>query len=515
MMNTEAIAAVAPQGVGAVVAPQSLRARTAPAAGSAVPTISTGRVDFTYVPAVPGPTPAWLRAVDRIHAAMRTPEPVVADLCVALFGALGAGFSFTVAVLLAGALVGAFHVARVYRYRSPLETQGVLWYPARVATPFVVVMLAAAVAAESFDRSGTVAGRFALLTAAGLVATRMTTWGMLSWARRQVMGMRRTLVVGSGEIARTVVRKLRMYPEVGLIPVGILSPDGRREPGAGIGVGALPADLPSIIRYGRIDHVVLVPEGNHDVGVSECLERCDGLDVGFSMLPPLSDLYIWPGMVTQVGGLPLIPLGKVTRTRSALPGKRVFDVLLGSLLLVMALPVMLATAVAIKLDDRGPLLYRQRRVGQGGRQFAMLKFRSMVVNADQMLEALTDRNVTDGLLFKMTEDPRVTRVGRVIRNLSIDELPQLWNVVRGEMSLVGPRPLPVDPDEFGALDGKRHSVPPGITGYWQIAGGTGLSYREMVKLDLAYIQNWSLWLDLRLLLRTVPALLNRHRYGPC
>jgi lipopolysaccharide/colanic/teichoic acid biosynthesis glycosyltransferase len=129
-----------------------------------------------------------------------------------------------------------------------------------------------------------------------------------------------------------------------------------------------------------------------------------------------------------------------------------------------------------------------------------------------MVIDLTDHNVTDGLLFKMENDPRVTAVGRIIRRLSIDELPQLFNVVRGEMSLVGPRPLPVDPDDFGALDGKRHSVPPGITGYWQVSGGPDLAYQEMVKLDLSYIQNWSLWLDLRLLARTVPALL--HRHGP-
>ena len=188
-------------------------------------------------------------------------------------------------------------------------------------------------------------------------------------------------------------------------------------------------------------------------------------------------------------------------------------VLLLPLLLLLTLPVMLVTALAIKLGDGGPVLYRQRRVGQGGREFFMFKFRSMVVDADRMVDELADLNLTDGLLFKVAHDPRVTPVGRLIRRTSIDELPQLLNVLRGEMSVVGPRPLPVDPDDFGTLDGKRHSVPPGITGYWQIAGGTGLTYQEMVKLDLSYIQNWSLWVDLRLLARTVPALLTRHRHG--
>jgi lipopolysaccharide/colanic/teichoic acid biosynthesis glycosyltransferase len=161
------------------------------------------------------------------------------------------------------------------------------------------------------------------------------------------------------------------------------------------------------------------------------------------------------------------------------------------------------------LGDRGPVFYTQRRVGRHGETFRMLKFRSMVTDADRLVLDLRDQNMTDGLLFKVEDDPRVTKVGAFIRKTSIDELPQLWNVLRGDMSLVGPRPLPRDPDEFGALDGMRHSALPGITGYWQLSGGNDLTYQEMVKLDLAYIQSWSLWLDIRLLLRTIPALLYR------
>jgi lipopolysaccharide/colanic/teichoic acid biosynthesis glycosyltransferase len=140
----------------------------------------------------------------------------------------------------------------------------------------------------------------------------------------------------------------------------------------------------------------------------------------------------------------------------------------------------------------------------------MLKFRSMVVGADKMQALLRNNNYSDGLLFRMADDPRITRVGRVLRNMSVDELPQLWNVVRGQMSLVGPRPLAVDPDAFSTGDSERHTVLPGITGYWQISGGNGLAYQEMITLDLAYIRNWSLWLDIRLLLRTVPLLVHRH-----
>jgi lipopolysaccharide/colanic/teichoic acid biosynthesis glycosyltransferase len=203
-------------------------------------------------------------------------------------------------------------------------------------------------------------------------------------------------------------------------------------------------------------------------------------------------------------------MGRILRSRTRFPGKRTFDLVVSLTLLILFSPVLLAAAVATKLGDGGPVLFRQRRVGKGGATFAMLKFRSMVVGADTMRPDLAAHNVSDGLLFRMKDDPRITPVGRILRRLSIDELPQLWNVVRGEMSLVGPRPLPVDPDAFSAGDSERHTVLPGITGYWQISGGNGLAYQEMITLDLAYIRNWTLWLDVRLLLRTVPALVHRH-----
>jgi lipopolysaccharide/colanic/teichoic acid biosynthesis glycosyltransferase len=223
-------------------------------------------------------------------------------------------------------------------------------------------------------------------------------------------------------------------------------------------------------------------------------------------------LFLRPGRVGEVAGIPLVPLGRVLRGRTSFPGKRLIDILVAAAAFILVAPLMLATAIAIKLDDRGPVLYRQRRVGRDGNTFQMLKFRSMVNGADRMRDILDVANVTDGLLFKLDDDPRITRIGRFIRKASFDELPQLWNVIRGDMSLVGPRPLPVEPESFGPLDAQRHAVRPGITGYWQVSGGNGLTYREMIKLDLAYLHNWSIWLDIRLLVRTVPALFNRH--GP-
>jgi lipopolysaccharide/colanic/teichoic acid biosynthesis glycosyltransferase len=192
---------------------------------------------------------------------------------------------------------------------------------------------------------------------------------------------------------------------------------------------------------------------------------------------------------------------------TAQPGKRAFDVLLAVVLLVALLPVLLCAALAVKLSDGGPVLFRQRRVGRGGRQFSILKLRTMIVGADDLVPVLTDRNARTGLLFKIVDDPRVTRVGRVLRRFALDEIPQLWNVVRGDMSIVGPRPLPVDPACFDWHDGIRHRVRPGITGRWQVHGGD--TYDQMVAHDLAYIRDWTLASDAVLLVRTVPTVLRR------
>lgn len=454
------------------------------------------------------PFPAWLRALDRFHRAPFAAPVVLVDAAIV---AGAAAITFVPLWLVAAVTVGipvALTIGGGYRTRCTLETQGVAWYAKAALTPIAFV----AVIAAAVHDTPAAAIRYVTVAAGALVGLRAFTWALLCSARRAGWGLRRTVVVGRGETVRVVARKLNEYPEAGLAPVGIVASDGGIEHGAGIGLGALPADLPAILAHGNVSNVVLVPEGNDDADLAGCLDRCDGLDVDFALLPPLSELYLRPTHVAQVGGLPLIPLGRATRTMRALPAKRLFDALAAAALLLVTAPVMIATALAVWLGDRGPVLYRQRRVGQGGRVFEMLKFRSMVVGADRLVIDLRDQNVGDGLLFKVPDDPRVTRVGRLIRRLSIDELPQLINVVRGDMSLVGPRPLPVDPDEFGSLDGKRHSVPPGITGYWQIAGGNDLTYAEMVKLDLSYIQNWSLWLDILLLARTIPALV--HRRGP-
>jgi exopolysaccharide biosynthesis polyprenyl glycosylphosphotransferase len=194
--------------------------------------------------------------------------------------------------------------------------------------------------------------------------------------------------------------------------------------------------------------------------------------------------------------------------------KRATDLILISAGLVLISPLLLAVAIAIKLDSRGPILYRQERVGKNGRPFWMYKFRSMCEDADRRLEALRARNEASGPLFKMREDPRVTRVGRFIRRWSLDELPQLFNVLRGEMSLVGPRPpIPSEVDKYEDWQLGRLRAVPGLTGLWQVSGRSEVSFHDMVRLDLHYIRNWSFGLDFEILVRTIPAVLtNRGAY---
>lgn len=218
------------------------------------------------------------------------------------------------------------------------------------------------------------------------------------------------------------------------------------------------------------------------------------VDTTLVSAPPLSPSFsLFVGEGAGVPGLP----------RS----KRVLDVLGASLILLFALPFLLLVALAIKLDSPGPVFFLQERAGFRGRSFRMVKFRSMVVDAEAKLAEVASANEADGLLFKIKADPRVTRVGRVIRKLSVDELPQLLNVLTGEMSLVGPRPLPVAGSAFGAFERRRLDVPPGITGLWQTAGRSDLTYNDMIRLDLTYVSQCSVWKDLTILVRTIPAVL--------
>jgi exopolysaccharide biosynthesis polyprenyl glycosylphosphotransferase len=212
-----------------------------------------------------------------------------------------------------------------------------------------------------------------------------------------------------------------------------------------------------------------------------------------------------------VAGLPLLHVEQPQTGEAGGLSKRLFDLVTATTGLVVLSPLLLLLALAVKLQDGGPVLFRQARVGRNGETFHMLKFRSMVVDAEARLAELRERNDFDDVLFKMKQDPRVTRLGRFLRKYSLDELPQLANVVRGEMSMVGPRPpLPAEVDRYGRDVHRRLLVRPGITGLWQVSGRSGLSWDESVRLDLYYVDNWSMVSDLVIIAKTVKAVLRSH-----
>ncbi|EYT48752.1 UDP-phosphate galactose phosphotransferase [Brachybacterium muris UCD-AY4] len=229
------------------------------------------------------------------------------------------------------------------------------------------------------------------------------------------------------------------------------------------------------------------------------------------VVPALSEISRDRVSMRPVAGLPLVHLEK-PRSRDALRlSKRVFDVVASTVVLVLIAPVLAAVALAVKLGDGGPVLFRQVRAGRDGEPFHILKFRSMVTGADSRRPSpeAAARDRGNAVMFKLAVDPRVTRVGRFLRRYSLDELPQLWNVLRGDMSLVGPRPaLPREVTEYDQDARRRLAVRPGITGLWQVSGRSDLSWSETVRLDLYYVDNWSFTQDLQILVRTVRAVMD-------
>jgi exopolysaccharide biosynthesis polyprenyl glycosylphosphotransferase len=232
--------------------------------------------------------------------------------------------------------------------------------------------------------------------------------------------------------------------------------------------------------------------------------------VKVSVLPRLLEVVGSSSTFDDVGGTTLLGVRQYGLPQSSEFLKRTMDIGAATIGLVLLAPLLLILALAVKLDSRGPVFFRQRRIGRRGERFDMYKFRSMVPNAEQIKHDLDERNEAEGGLFKISDDPRITRVGGFLRHTSLDELPQLLNVLKGEMSLVGPRPLV--PDEDLLIEGwqrRRLAVKPGMTGLWQIFGSSRIPMNEMVKIDYLYGANWSIWLDLKILLRTVPYVIHR------
>lgn len=315
------------------------------------------------------------------------------------------------------------------------------------------------------------------------------------------------LVVGSNHHVDEIAVVLRREKWIGYRLIGAVTQERLATTATGIPVlGAMP-ELPEIISSRNVP-VAIFTEGSFDCGEDfrRLAWKLEQSQVQMVLVPTLADVSAERLEFRPLAGLPLVDVERPRAQRSLRWFKRAMDITTTSMLLVLLSPLMLATALAVKLSDGGPVIFRQRRVGLHGEQFDCLKFRSMCVDAEARLAALEEQNEGAGVLFKMADDPRVTRVGRFIRRYSIDELPQLWNALRGDMSLVGPRPaLPSEVERYDCDTRRRLHVRPGLTGLWQVSGRSSLSWEDTVRLDLYYVDNWSFVQDLMILARTARA----------
>ena len=320
----------------------------------------------------------------------------------------------------------------------------------------------------------------------------------------------RCLFIGDQASATTIRSKLSGHSGVNAEMVAHLKPDDAHTWSA---QGFAPQRLEEIRDLARtLDvHRAIVAPGSVDGGdMLDLVRTLKAIGVRVSVLPRLLEAVGSSVEFDDLHGVMVMGVRRFELSRSSAAVKRAFDLTGASLGLLAIAPLMIAIAIAIKLDSRGPVFFRQPRVGRHGRHFDMLKFRTMVQNADALKDSLRDRNEAQAGLFKIAEDPRITRVGRILRQSALDELPQFFNILRGDMSLVGPRPLVIDEDQH--IDGwhrRRLELKPGMTGPWQILGPARVPLREMGAIDYLYVANWSLWGDVKIMLRTVPHVLGR------
>ena len=318
---------------------------------------------------------------------------------------------------------------------------------------------------------------------------------------------RRVILVGAGESLSRLRASLESARS-GLTYefVGVVAPEA--VPGLRL-LGAR-TQLSDVLDETTPDEVILTEADFDEHAVLEIVELAHRKGVKVRLAPDTTELLVQRGEYVPGQGAPLFELRPPVLTGWDWAVKRGFDLVVSALVAVVGLPLWLLIALAIKLDSRGPVYYVDRRIGVGEAEFPMLKFRTMVAGAAEQQPGLERENEAEGALFKIREDPRVTRVGRVLRRFSLDEIPQVVNVLKGEMSLVGPRPLPLrDYELLEDWHRRRYAVLPGMTGLWQISGRSGLSFDDLVRLDFTYLENWSIWLDISIIVKTIPAVITR------
>ncbi|MFN2140249.1 MAG: sugar transferase [Candidatus Promineifilaceae bacterium] len=414
-------------------------------------------------------------------------------------------------LLLTGLLILTFHQHKVWRRR-----RGEAWVDemsrilsATASGIFILVAISFFTLPVPFSRLLLVWAMLFIVVLLGLA--RLLRHWLLGVLYRHGTLVDDVVVIGSGEVGRGVIRTLMARPDLGFRIVGYLD-DGTGE--NNLGSGRVPhlgsyKDLRTVLQEHPSTHSVFVAlPGDMNRQILAIMRVAQSQNVGTQVVPDLLQMSLNRVEFNNMSGIPVLGMREVRISSAGRIVKRAMDLSVALLLSIPALIVGTLIAAAIKLDSEGPIFYMGMRVGKDGKQFKMYKFRSMVADADEQKLALAAQNEADGPIFKIKDDPRLTRVGRVLRRTSLDELPQLYNVLLGQMSMVGPRPpLPEEVEEYKPWHKQRLTVIGGMTGLWQVSGRSDLTFDELCLLDIYYIENWSLPLDIRILLQTVPYVL--------
>lgn len=327
---------------------------------------------------------------------------------------------------------------------------------------------------------------------------------------RRGIAVRRTLILGAGELGQGLALKMLSEKEIGYKAVAFLDDDQDKigKTFQGVPVMGSIMNTKNKIKELNIDEVILATGKLHQQKVLDIIMECESEGVEFKLVPGILELIASRVSTDEIGGVPLLTVKEIRLQGFNALLKRLFDVFASLSALLVLSPLILLVAIAIKIESKGPVFFSQKRVGKDGRTFDLYKFRSMVSGAENMFEEIVAQKGGNIIRFKAKDDPRITRIGKIIRKLSIDELPQLMNVLIGDMSLVGPRPpVPIEVERYSAWHKKRLRVRPGLTGLWQVSGRSELPFEDMIRLDIYYIENWSLWMDFRIILRTIPTVI--------
>ncbi|BDX34490.1 polyprenyl glycosylphosphotransferase [Mycobacterium antarcticum] len=350
----------------------------------------------------------------------------------------------------------------------------------------------------------------------GLLANRWAWRHYTAHRRRTGNDHDRLLIIGSATSARDIATEFAKDPRAGYDVVGICTPDGPTHPEDAISVGGVDipvvgmdrAILDAVQRTGVHTVALAATHGLRPVDVRRLMWELDALQVDLMLAPGMIDIAEQRLRSRPVGGMAMFEVVKPQHSQANSLIKRSFDILFATVALLIVSPMLIVTAFAVRLSSPGPTFYLSERIGMNGVPFRMMKFRSMFVDAESRMPALMAANGGNVLFFKMKDDPRVTRIGKLIRKFSIDELPQFFNVLRGEMSVVGPRPqVRREVDSYDDLVYRRLAVKPGLTGLWQISGRSDLGIEDAVRLDLTYVENWSLWSDVAIIVKTIRTVL--------